>query len=375
MKYLQVKKLSTILLVALLASCSSSPKTEDAEQPPLEDITITKAQFDASGMKFGQFERYSFENTVKVNGEIGLSPQGHAKVGTYISGVITHNSLSVGEYVEKGQHLFTLSSSESIQLQQEYAEMASKFNAIKSDYERQKSLANEGIASQKDFLNIEGEYKSMQAKCEGLKARLKLVNISVLKAEEGFVSSDVKVYAPISGYVTAQNGVLGQFVEPQKVIMEIIDASQFILKLYVFEKDIYKLAKNQSIRFYSPNAKNEIHPARLILIGKSINSETKTIDCTGQLSNPDRKQFVNGTSIEAEIITDNRDAMALPDDALVKSGDSYYILAKKSESSNQIVLHKQKVSVGKTYKGYTEIITDSIVRNVLVSGVQTITID
>ncbi len=70
----------------------------------------------------------------------------------------------MGEYIKKGQLLFTLESNEIILLQQEYAEAFNQLNSLKASYERQKALSEEQITSQKDFINAESDYRSLVSK-------------------------------------------------------------------------------------------------------------------------------------------------------------------------------------------------------------------
>ena len=61
-------------------------------------------------MKLGSAVTYTFENNISVSGYITVSPQGKAKINTPIAGIIRSNPYKAGQFVKKGQLLFTIES-------------------------------------------------------------------------------------------------------------------------------------------------------------------------------------------------------------------------------------------------------------------------
>ena len=72
------------------------------------------------------------------------------------------------------------------------------------------------------------------------------------------------------------NVVKGLFVSPAEEILEIIDNDHIHLELNVFEKDIMKLEKGQTIWFKIPESSSETFEAKVYLIGANI-EENRTI--------------------------------------------------------------------------------------------------
>lgn len=380
-----MKKINTLILFLSLSlfipvSCSNEDGNNDEEIKEIpeklnNEIKITKKQFETSEMKLGSAETYTFENNISVSGFITVSPQGKAKINTPIAGIIRSNPLSSGQYVKKGQIMFAIESNEIIQVQQEYAESIGLLSAVESEYFRQKKLFEEKITSEKDFLNTESNYKSLKAKCSGLQASLRLLNINPSKTKEGNIVSRIGIYAPISGYITLQKGVLGQYVEPQSSLMEIININKLYLKLFLFEKDIHNLKVGQIIRFYIPNRKNSKYKAELITVGKSVNSETKTIECIAKLNKEDMQYFINDTYVEAVIITDSKESNALPNNAIVNSMNDNFILVKIKENDKDYIFQKQKINIGAKTAEFTEVLTNIENMEILIEGAYNIIVE
>jgi cobalt-zinc-cadmium efflux system membrane fusion protein len=238
---------------------------------------------------------------------------------------------------------------------------------LKASYERQKALSEEQITSQKDFINAESDYRSLLSKTEGLKAQLKMINIDPLQVEKGTIIPDASIYSPIQGFVTELNLMLGQFIEPQETVMELIDIDKLQLNIHVFEKDLKDMAIGQQVLYYDPDDTERVFEATLSHIGKSIDPETKTVMCIAQLKPADRSAFVNNLYVETQIITCQREAPAIPGQALIKEEGLYSVLALVGEREEDLIFRKVPVNIGVVQPEYAEVL-DKGLKDILIEG-------
>ena len=161
-----MKKYSYILFalaIGILGSCGGENKSTGEESVSSEDnslIEITKEQFSSMNMEIAPLQEHEFDAVVRASGKIDVPPQKRAKVTSFVAGFVKSTSLLVGSKVTKGQALLTLESPEYIDMQQSYMEISSRLSYLKSEYERQKTLFEEKISSQKKYLEAESEYCS-----------------------------------------------------------------------------------------------------------------------------------------------------------------------------------------------------------------------
>jgi cobalt-zinc-cadmium efflux system membrane fusion protein len=346
---------------------SEAPLTEEAGNGSSGEIVVTREQFDGSGMKVGAPSPMFFSNEISANGTLGATLDGKAKINTLIPGRIRQLNFSVGDQVEKGEVLFLLESNEIIMLQQEYAEVVQQLDLLLSDYERLKSLSDERIVAEKDFLKAESEYRTMQAKAEGLKARLRMIHIDPEGVEKGTILPVLPVLSPINGVVSMQDLVLGQFIEPQVNVMEVVDTRKLQLSIRVFETDLSGLATGQTVRFFIPGQEDRVFEASLSHVGKSIDLETKTVQCIAQVKPEDRGSFVNNLFVETRIITCRREAMAIPERALIREAEGDFVWKRMDEKGDQMTFKKVPVQTGVTRGGYTEILEEGL-SDILLEG-------
>ncbi|MFO7670032.1 MAG: efflux RND transporter periplasmic adaptor subunit [Bacteroidales bacterium] len=369
----------TIPALLFMVAChgggmSEASLSEEAGNASSGEIVLTREQFDGSGMKTGAPLPMFFSNEISANGNLGSTLDGRAKINTLIPGRIRQLNFSIGDQVEKGEVLFSLQSHEIILLQQEYAEVVQQLGLLLSDYERLKSLSEEKIVAQKDFLKTESEYKTMQAKAEGLKARLKMINIDPALVEKGTILSEVTVISPIHGVVTRQELVLGQFIEPQITVMEVVDTRKLQLNIRVFENDLSGLAEGQVVKFYTPGHEERVFEATLSHIGKSIDPETQTVQCIARIKPEDRGAFVYNLFVESRIITCQRETLAIPESALIREADRDFVWIRVDEKGDQITFKKVPVQTGVTRGGYTEILEEGL-SDILLEGAYSLVIE
>ncbi len=363
-------KAATIIMVLLATGCANvSNNNEDEIIESDHLIQITQEQFDSDNMKIGEVIIHNFEDAVICNGYITAPTNGMAQISTHISGKVETIDCSLGDYVKKGQVLSTLSSNELIILQQNFIETSAKLISLKADYERRKALINENIGAQKDFVAAESAFKVITAKYQSLKLQLELLTLNVGKIEDGELYSVFPVIAAIDGYITSINIVLGQNIDPAKNLMEIVDVNKLQLQLSVFENDVVHLEIGQNIRFNSLGEQNSIHNAILTSVGKTINPESKMIQCIAKIINEDASDFINRSYIEASIIINQNKAAALPNEAIVKSGKDYYVFVVEKIDNQTYFLQKVKVVIGRTSKGFSEIINGGDLTKVITNGV------
>lgn len=353
-----MKKRIIALLVLLIVcySCGEKKSAETTTETEYTEgsITLSEAQFTNSGMTLGSLEEKSFPVTIAVNGMIDVPPENRAVVNATLGGYIKRTPLLIGDVVKKGQLLVTVENPEFITLQQEYMEVKQQLAYLKSEYDRQQTLIDEKITSQKSLLRAESEYKSAYAKYKGLKKQLQMLNISSAEVEKGNISSVASIFAPIGGSITQVNISKGSYVSPASPILEIIDNDHIHLELSVFEKDIMNIKKGQPIRFRIPEASKKTFQAEVYLIGTSID-ENRTIKVHAHLKKEGANNFLTGMFVDAEIITENTTAKAVASAAIVEQDDKFYILRKLDQKANTYNFETIEIQPGKVFEGYTEI--------------------
>jgi cobalt-zinc-cadmium efflux system membrane fusion protein len=354
----------TIFSLALLTSCKNTSEEKVATAQETEhtekDIQVTQAQFESNHMKLEILTIQNFPEIVKTTGMIDVPPQNKEVITTFSGGYVKNSALLIGDKVKKGQALITIENPDFVEMQQEHLEISEQLSYLKNEYERQKTLFDEQITSQKSYLKAQSDYKTKLAMYNGMRKKLRMLNINPNAVEQGKITSTITLYASISGSVTKVNVSKGSYVSPADAIMEIVNTDHIHIELTVFEKDIMKIKEEQKINFKIPEATNDTFEAEVHLVGTSIDETTRTVKVHGHLHDDEKHNFAIGMFVDADIEVTSKQAMAIPEEAVVEEDDETHVLVLETQEDGNYIFEMIEVKVGKKYNGYVEIISENI---------------
>lgn len=367
-----MKKILYILAATtLLISCKET-KTETPIEKDSGFTVISTNQFKTMAMEVGTPVEKDFDVTIKASGRIDVPPQNRAKITSFIGGYVKSTSLLVGNKVVKGQALLTMENTEFLDIQKDYLEVAEQITYLKSEFERQKTLYDEKITSQKNYLKAESDYRRAKGIYQSLRAKLVLLNINPSNVEKGKLTSVVTIYSPISGDIVIMNANVGMYIAASDVILEIVDTNHLHLELAVFEKDILKIKIGQGIKFTVPEATKEEFKAEVHLVGKSIEGNDRTINVHGHLDDAIKQRLLTGMFVESQIITDSKKGLAIPKEALITENQKFFVLLLKKEDVKGYSFEKVPVEKGASSENFVEILSNEQVKansKILTKGV------
>lgn len=371
MKNYIYKIISLISIITLTISCGSKSEENKVDLVKTNNdlVEITKNQFDNSKMELGEISLQNFAESIKTNGYIDVPPANKAEVSAFMEGYVKKSPLLIGDKVYKGQLLLTIENPDFIEIQQNYLEVSEQLTYLKSEYERQKTLFEEKITSQKNYLKAESDYKSAKALYNGLEQKLRLLNINPLSVKAGKITSVIPIYAPISGVIATVYTTVGKFMNTSDVLMEIINDDHKHLELVVFEKDALKIKEEQAINFKIPESSSTLYQAKVHLIGKSID-KNRTVKVHGHMEE-DNEPFLVGMFVEAEIITGSKQKYALPSSAVLEENENYFILTLNDKNDDSFKFDKTQVEIGLKNENWVEIINGDTVlkdKQILIKG-------
>lgn len=323
------------VITVILSSCRNEAVDEAESEEHHENeenvVELSEAQMKNAGIVLGSIEEKQISGTIRVNGVLDVPPQQLVSISAPLGGFLKNTSLLEGSRVKKGQVIASIENLEFIQIQQDYLDAKSNFEFAKTDYERQQDLAKANVNSEKTLQQAKSNYSSWQAKYQGLREKLKVLNLSASSIEQGNIRSVINLYSPINGYVTEVNVNIGKFVNATDVLFEIVDTEHLHAELIVFEKDVRKLKIGQKVRFTLANeSKDRI--ATVYLIGREI-SEDRTLQIHCHIEEEDR-ELLPGMYLNAVVETGGAAVAALPDEAIVEYQGQKYIFALTEEESD-----------------------------------------
>lgn len=291
-----------------------------------------------------------FEHYIAQAGTV-VSKQ-NVMVSSEMGGLVTNVLAKEGDWVSAKTTIIAIDA-EIMQNNVEELELA--WELAKTTFERQKSLWEQQIGSELQFLQIKNQYLSLENKLAAAKAQLQKLNIT----------------APISGTLEEVYVNPGELTRPGSPVFRIVNAEEVIVEADIAEKYANILKKNTpvTINFKSLGTSKN---AKLDFIGQVINPDNRTFKVNIQLNNSSGILKPNAVaSLEIRDFS-SANAMVVPSQIVKKDMRGDYVFVAKngiaektfvslglSHSDQSMILDGLNLGDVIIVEGYNEVVSGS----------------
>ena len=244
--------------------------------------------------------------TEAVDYAVIVEPLAQASISPKISGRVQSIPVGLGTYVHKGETLIQLDPTDyQIQLQQAKANLAKAqadfetsegngparaqvaYDLARKNYERYKSLYDQGLVSKAQYESALLELEQARANLKSTQANLAGAKAAVEQAETQL--AETRVVAPVSGFVTMIGANAGEMVSPGVPIVAVADLSQVYAVANVGQSVIATLAKGTQVSVnFDINGKNTTVMGKVVELSYAADTITKTYKVKILLNNPEQ---------------------------------------------------------------------------------------
>jgi len=254
------------------ASVGRTPVPANVKTPPMGTIQISPQKQQLIGVKYGMPSIGTSIKTIRAVGKIMPDEQRIAHVHTRVEGWIDKVFVDfTGKVVVKNQPLLTLYSPDLLATQEEF------LLAVKSQ-DLMKASTLRGALGQSDSL------------LAATRRRLQLWDLTDDQIDEvartGKAVTNITIYSPASGYVTARNAFPKQRITPDTELYTITDLSRVWIMADVFEAEASLVRPNQSVSITSSYGPSSILRGRVDYIQPQVDPTTRTLKIRINAENP-----------------------------------------------------------------------------------------
>ena len=320
-------------------------------------LHLSQQKFEAMELKVDSLPIKSLTGLVEANGQLEVPPQNEAAITAIIGANVTSIKVIEGNKVSKGSVLGYLSHPDLVKLQTDYTSAYNKMIFLEKEYNRQKRLYEAEVASGRKYQETESEYNSVKGLFKGLESQLQLFHLNLNQLRSGKFYNQIPIVSPIDGYVEQVNIKVGQFVQQQTEMFEIVNTDHIHADLMVFEKDVSKVKEGQTVAITIESLPESDLSAKIYSVGKTFEQQPKALHVHAEIENRD-SNLLPGMYLTAKIATSQDKVTALPEEAVItENGEDYIFTAKKVTENEEEVwaLSPLKVQTGQSDTGWIEI--------------------
>lgn len=349
-----MKKIAFILLVAMMASCgkSESPESIRGQITKLKEQQLNvNHQIKELEKKLASMEseendngnipvlvetisKQLFEHFLIVNGKVELLEE--AQISPEANGQIKKIHVSKGQRVTKGEVLVTLNTSI---LENSIAELKLGLDLATKIYEKQKSLWEQNIGSELQYLEAKNAKESLEHRLKTLQSQLEM---SIVKA-------------PFSGIVDEIYLKEGELASPGRSVLYLANLEKLKIIADVSESLLPKVKAGEMVKIKFPTYGDIEFNAPINRVGNLIDQKTRTIKLEIRIDNVEGKIKPNQMAMLQIKDFEAKDAFVVPSIIVKQDSRGEFLFIADKNNEGKYFASKLYVKSGLSYSDRTMI--------------------
>jgi Cu(I)/Ag(I) efflux system membrane fusion protein/cobalt-zinc-cadmium efflux system membrane fusion protein len=284
---------------------NSAGPTALTSDTPVAPIQLSPQRMQSIGVKIGTVESKAISEEIRTYGNVQANERRFAYVQTRFAGWIRKiYADATGDFIEKGQPLFTIYSPDLVASEREY------LLAKKSAAALQQSAVS-GVA--------DGAASLIAASM----ARLRQFDISeseIAKLDDtGEPITELTVYSPVAGYITEKNALPNMYVQPDTKLYTIADLSDVWVLAQIFQNDAGKIKPDDPAEVTVDAYPGQVFRGRVDYLLPQLDMATRTLPARLVFPNPGLK-LRPGMYVNVGVKLPLGRRLVVPDSAVFHSG-------------------------------------------------------
>ena len=307
-----------------------------AEHTPRATVSLDLRRQQLAGVRLATVERTTMTHQVRAVGTVQFDESRLSDVNVRVEGFVRDLHVdTTGQYVARGQPLFSLYSPELLATEREY------LLALRSREQVQTSTSADAQAYA----------ERLAAAARQRLALWDLPEEEIAELERTRSPRETVTFrSPSSGHVIEKKVVRGQRVMAGESLYRLADVSTVWVEAEVFQRDLAVMKTGLPAVVTVDVWPNTRFPARVALIAPSLDAASRTARVRLTLKNPGAR-LRPGMFANVELEASTAKVLAVPADAVVDSGSRQFVFVSQGEGN----FEPREVKAGARANGFVEI--------------------
>ena len=311
------------------------------EEEDIEFVTMTSTQRMDAGISTEKVAFRTLSEQIRLPAEVVINAYQSANVTTRITAQIVTRHARLGDVVDVGQRLATLSSVE-------MAEAQGALILAESEWQRVSGLGKQAV-SERRYTEADIARRQAMAKVLAYGMTMDEINRLLGSGNAALATGEFDILAPQQGTILTDNFVVGELIEPGRVLFRISDESTLWVEASTAPSDLTEYEIGALARI----AHGDDHwiEGRVVQLHHQLDETTRRQGIRIEVDNTD-DHLHPGQFVEAEISTgEGPTVLAIPGNSitLIQGASTVFRLEGGDE------FHPQAVTTGRSAGGWTEI--------------------
>jgi membrane fusion protein, heavy metal efflux system len=333
----------------------------DQEKAPAGKFQPTAAQW--ATLTLQPVQLHTFRTEYQTEGKIAVDEDWSTPVFSPYAGRVTKLLVAPGDRVERGQPLFVLDATDSLQAQNDFMAATTGANKARAQMrlaetvERRMRNLHEAKAmplkdlqqAEADLTAAQSDLQTAQTTLDAMRNRLRLLGKSDAEVDAfqktGAISAETVVHAPLAGTVVLRKVGPGQYIGAGAAdpIFVIGDLSKVWLVAFVRESEAPRTKVGQTVKFRVLAYPDRVFETTINHVAATLDPASRRLMARGTVDNADGllkpEMFASVTIL---VNGDGPPTVAVPQEAIIREGDAARVWAAVEGQA----LEARRVTVG-----------------------------
>lgn len=344
------------------ASAEAATATERANTAPRE-LELSAAAIQHGSIRWAPVTQRSFGSTGEAPGQLVANEDHTVRLGAPAEARVLGVHVQAGDRVRAGQALVTLESGEATTILADHSKALADLDARKAaaTYARTAHERADRLLIAKAMSKQEDERAAADdelAKSEVLRADAELTRTRTLLARLG-VGRDGRMImrSSIGGVVLSRDARPGAVVQPGAPLVAVSNTTTLWIDVSVTDRTASALRSGTRVRFAVPAYPSDTFSARIVSVGATLDSSTRTILVRGLVDN---KRGRLRPQMFASVWFDGgsgQSGLAVPEGAVMLLDERSVVFIARPEKNGTVRFERRDVTVGVVAGGLVPILS------------------
>lgn len=312
-------------------SCTSDNNGEDITVFSMSETMMSTCEFEEAKIE-------DVKNEIRFFGKIEADNNKTTHVFSNVSGIVSEINIGLGDYVEQGEILAEIRSSEVARYEHERLEANKELSIAEKNLQVAKDLFLGKLNSEKDVIQAELELDKAAANVTKIN---EIFNIYKFKSGSIF-----PVIAPISGFVITKNINRNELLraDEEQPLFSIANTNEIWAVAQVNESDISYIKEGYQTKVKTLAFPDLDYKGVIEKIYNVIDPATKSMKFRVRIKNSDFKLMPDMNCTVNVSYSENKEMVTVPSSALIFDKSKYWVMVFKDKyniETRQVEIYRQ----------------------------------
>jgi membrane fusion protein, heavy metal efflux system len=334
------------IFCATLSSCGHKKDEKKEAVVKKTSVLLTADQF--AHIRVDTATMTPEADALSAVGNVSFSEDNVVRIYPIVSGTVEKVNVSLGDYVQKGQILSTLLSTDMSAYQRDYNVAKSNFEVEEKNLARSKDLFQSGMMSEKEYASSQKDYSNSLSEYNERKQILALYGGSPNDLDALY-----KVRAPREGYIVERNITEGTQIRNDNGtnIFTISDLKNVWVWINVHESDLAKISEGDAVKVQTIAYPDKVFNGTVKKIGTMLDPASRVIRMRTELANSEGLLKPEMFATVTIIPKTKKNVLVVDQLSVVLENNRYFVMRETAPMQ----FEKVAIELGKIFGNYYEV--------------------